>query len=48
MNPKLIEFLHGTGRDTIALGANGFHAERHSDDRVTVHYDGRLLCRHYT
>lgn len=44
MKYKLIEFLHGTGRETLALGANGFYAERHSDDMVTVHYDGRLLC----
>nr|DAE45392.1 MAG TPA: hypothetical protein [Caudoviricetes sp.] len=41
---KLIEFLHDPEAKGLILGNNGFHAERHSDDRVTVHYDGRLLC----
>lgn len=44
MKYKLIDFLHGTGSETLALGADGFRAERHSDGMVTVHYNGRLLC----
>lgn len=44
MTYKLLEFLHDTDRTHLDLGADGFRADRQSDDRVSVHYEGRLLC----
>lgn len=44
MKYKLIEFLHDLDQKNLALGADGFRAERRNDDRVLIHYKERLLC----
>lgn len=44
MTYKLLEFLHDFDQKNLVLGADGFRADRQSDDRVSVHYEGRLLC----
>lgn len=44
MKYKLIEFLHDLDQKNLVLGADGFIAERESDDTISIMYDGRPLC----
>lgn len=44
MKYKLIEFLHDTDMKYLVLGADGFIAERESDDTISIMYEGRPLC----
>lgn len=44
MTYKLIEFLHDLDQKNLVLGADGFIAERESDDTISIMYDGRPLC----
>lgn len=44
MTYKLIEFLHDMSRKHLDLGADGFRADRQSDDLISIRYEGRVLC----